>query len=213
MISAGLQLDVLADINIFLEREGGNIFEWKHPFLTNLPFMQEAHKNGKILSRQTLLHPHHTQLHIIQGFDPRSSWQSQNLPHTLQHHSHFQKPSFSSGMRMEEHSAPLLGSLFLCWLQNSCSQIKIWRCICNTQTCLLVQILHLVQLNPSFWWKLLNFNLLPYSLCLTLPQNVPVFWPSAELIFISGQKVWISHYTSPSTNRPGCLAPNPCSGL
>lgn len=70
MISAGLQLDVLDDTNIFLEREGGNMFELKDPFLTNLPFMQETHKNGKILSRQTLLCPHHSQLHIIQGIDP-----------------------------------------------------------------------------------------------------------------------------------------------
>lgn len=58
MISADLQLDVLADRNIFLEREGGNMFEWKDIALTNLPFMQEMHDNGKIPIRQTLLHPH-----------------------------------------------------------------------------------------------------------------------------------------------------------
>lgn len=154
MISAGLQLDVLDDTNIFLEKEGGNMFELKDPFLTSLPFMQETHKNGKILSRQTLLCPHHSQLHIIQGFDPQSSWQSQSLPHILQCHSRFWKPSFSSGMGMEEHSAPLLGSLFLSWLWNSSYQIKIWRCICNTQTYLLVQILHQLHFKDKVHWKM-----------------------------------------------------------
>lgn len=42
------------------------------------------------------------------------------------------KAPFSQWLGMEEHSAPLLASGVLSWLQNSSYQIRIWRCICNT---------------------------------------------------------------------------------
>lgn len=44
MIPAGLWLDMVTDRNIFLEKEGEKIFEWKDPFFTSPPFIQEIDK-------------------------------------------------------------------------------------------------------------------------------------------------------------------------